>query len=207
MKKEDLTRREQAIISGNLTKEPETRVTTKEDLTTCFARQKRKRSRVRRIEVMMSEVEYRVNNADIPMLTRIYYTMQDIISLEKRGDWQRERMFSVTKRLRGMPGGGGLPSGIDATLCELDELNHEYGEKLRAYVYELKNAERVLNGIESANMRTFVRMYYVDNIGKAEIIRELGITEYGFARARRCVEQAPDMAHVRWHERFLFRKD
>lgn len=156
---------------------------------------------------MEQEAERYILNRDIPVLTRIWYTMQDIVSLEKRGDWQRERMFSVTKRLRGMPGGGGLPSGIDAALCELDELNHEYGEKLRAYVSELKTAERILNSIESATMRTFVRMYYVDNIGKAEIIRELGVTEYGFARARRCVEQAPDMAHVRWHERFLFRKD
>ena len=148
-----------------------------------------------------------IMNRDIPLLSRIFYTMQDIVSLERRSEWQYDRMFSITKRLRGMPGGGGLPSGLDATYAEVDEMNHEYGEAIRQYMNELKTAERILNGIESRTMRTFVQMYYVDHIGKTEIMRDLDMTEYGFKRARACIEQAPDMAHVQWRERFVLCKD
>lgn len=161
----------------------------------------------------MSETEYTrktehvVMNRDIPPLTQIFYTMQDIISLERRSDWQRERMYSVTRQLRSMPGGGGLPSGLDKTIAELEELNHDYGERLQQYVHELKTAERILNAIESRTLRTFVQMFYVDNIKKAEIMRELDMSEYAFERARTSVERAPDMAHVRWHERYLTRDE
>ena len=151
----------------------------------------------------MSEAEHYIVNRDIPVLTRIFYTMQDVLSLEKRSEWQQERMFSVTKRLRGMPGGGGLPSGIDQALSEMDELNHDYGVRLKDYVHELKVAERILNGIESRTMRTFVRMVYVDNIAKSAVMRELDMTEYGYRKARENIELASDMAHVRWNERFL----
>lgn len=150
-----------------------------------------------------AEEEHYVMNRDIPILSRVFYTMQDIVSLEKRSEWQYERMFSITKRLKGMPGGGGLPSGLDQTYAEVDELNHEYGEAIRLYVRELKAAEHILNGIESRTMRTFVQMYYVDHIGKADIMRELDMTEYGFKRARTSIEQAEDMAHVLWRERYL----
>lgn len=137
-------------------------------------------------------------NRDLPLLTRIYATMQEIVSLERRSEWQYDRAFSVTKRLRGMPGGGGLPSGMDAVLSEVDELNHEYGERIRQYVYELKTAERILNAIPSPVMRTFVRMYYVDNLPKADVMRELNMTEWAFNKVRDRVEQAESMAKVRW---------
>lgn len=143
-----------------------------------------------------------IANRDIPLLTRIFYTMKDIECLEKRSEWQYERMFSVTKRLRGMPGGGGLPTGMDSALAEVDELNHEYGEKIKQYVYELKTAEKILNGIESSTMRTFVRMYYVDNIPKKEIMNDLDMTEWRFNQARESIEQADSMEAVRWHERY-----
>ena len=151
----------------------------------------------------LDTAEHIVMNRDIPLLSRVFYTMQDIVSLEKRSEWQYERMFSITKRLKAMPGGGGLPSGLDQTYAEVEEMNHEYGEAIRQYVNELKAAERILNGIESRTMRTFVQMYYVDHIGKTEIMRELDMTEYGFKRARMCIEQAEDIPHVRWREHFV----
>lgn len=139
-----------------------------------------------------------IKNRDIPALTRIFYTMQEIVSLERRSEWQHERLFSVTKRLRSMPGGGGLPSGIDAVIAEVDEMNHEYGEKIRQYIYELKVAEQVLNGIRHPMMRAFVRMYYVDKVSKAEIMRELDMSEWAFRKARASIEQAERMELVRW---------
>ncbi len=151
------------------------------------------------------EAERYVTNRDIPLLTQIYYTMQEIVSLENRSEWQNERLYSVTKRLKGMPGGGGLPSGLDAAIAELDEMNHDYGEALQRYVHELKTAERILNGIESRTMRTFVQMFYVDNITKSKVMRELDMTEYAFERARESIEQAQDMAHVKWRERFQYK--
>ena len=148
-----------------------------------------------------------IKNRDIPLLERIFCVMQEIESLEKRREWQRERMFALTKRLTGMPGGGGLPRGIDAALAILDELDERYAEKIREYSRDLKTAERIMNGIASAQMRTFVQMYYIDGIGKGEIMRDINMTEWGFDRARTSIEQAPDMAHVVWRERFFAKKE
>lgn len=151
----------------------------------------------------LDTAEHIVRNRDIPLLTRIYHTMKDIESLERHSDWQYERLFSVTKRLKGMPGGGGMPSGMEAVLAEVDELNHDFGEKIKQYVYELKVAERIMNGIESRTMRTFVQMYYIDNVGKRKIMSELDMSEWRFNQARESIENAEDMASVRWRERFL----
>ena len=141
-----------------------------------------------------------VANRDIPLLMQIYYIMQEVESLEMRSQWQYDRLYSITKRITGMPGGGGLPQGIDATLAALEEINEQYAEQIRTYTAQLKAAERILNGIPSETMRAFVRMYYVDRIKKADIMRELDMTEWGFNRARRSVEQADCMANVIWRE-------
>ena len=144
-----------------------------------------------------------IRNKDILLLGSVYCIMQDIKSLEERRSWQHERMFAITKRLTGMPGGGGTQRGLDAALAALDELDEQQGELLKQYARDLKTAERILNSIPSRKMRTFVQMYYMDEISKGEIIRELNMTEWGFDRARTAIEQASDMAHVVWRERFI----
>ena len=143
-----------------------------------------------------------IRNKDIPLLNHIFYIMQDIVSLENRRDWQRDRMFSKTKRITGMPGGG-TPMGCDATLAALEELDAEHSDQLKLYVRELREAERILNNIPHRTMRTFVQMYYVDEISRAEIMRELNMSKYGFDQARDAIEQAPDMAHVAWKEKYI----
>ena len=146
------------------------------------------------------EESRKVRNRDIPLLTKIFYILKEAESVERRGEWTYERLFNITRRMTGMPIGGGNAPGMDGTLAEVEELNRIYGERLQECVHALKEAERILNGIESSTMRTFVQMYYIDDISKAEIMRELNMTEWRFNQAKRCIEQAKDMEHVDWKE-------
>ena len=151
-------------------------------------------------------MEQGIKNRDIPLLTRIFYIMQDIRSLQRRSEFHNEQLYSTTKRLTGMPGGGGLPHGFDAIIGELEELNGDYSEKIREYVTDLRKAEKILNNITSQTMRTFVRMFYVDQIEKAEIIRDLEMTEYQFDKCRKAIEDAESMRKTDWPEKFRMMK-
>ena len=149
-----------------------------------------------------------VKNRDCILLHRVPYIMQDVCRLETRRQWQRDRMFGITAKLTGMPGGsGGVPTGFDAAYAALSELNEEQGQRVIEYCRELKRAERILNTIPSLSMRTFVVMRYIDDLPNAEIMRELNMTEWGFKRACDCIEQAEDMAHVKWRERYILYKN
>lgn len=53
-----------------------------------------------------------IKNRDILLLSRVLCVMQDVCSLERRCEWQRDRMFNITQHITGMPGGKGMPSGI-----------------------------------------------------------------------------------------------
>lgn len=143
-----------------------------------------------------------MKNQDIDILTRIFWTMQDIKSLQHRSEFHDEQLYSITRRLTGMPGGGGMPHGFDSLIGELEEINQAYGKQVEAYVADLRKAEKILNGIENPNMKTFVRMLYVDQIAQAEIMRELEMTEYQFDKARKSIEEAESMKKVRWPEKF-----
>ncbi len=144
-----------------------------------------------------------VRNRDIPLLARVLGIMQDVCGLERQIEWQNERMYSITARLTGMPSGKGGASGFDAAFAAIDGLKDEHREKIRMYVRELKRAEKIINSIPSATMRTFVTMLYVDDLPLEFIRKELNMTRYGFERARAAVEDAPSMRDVVWRERFL----
>lgn len=148
-----------------------------------------------------------IRNRDIPLLSRINGIMQDVCRLEERIAWQKDRAYNVTRQLTGMPVSHGGTNGLDATLAALDGLTDEYSEKVRQYMRELRAAERILNGIASETMRTFVVMMYVDNLPAASVRRELKMTEYGFMRAREAVERARDMKSVIWRERYILEKN
>ena len=151
---------------------------------------------------MEQEEGRRVRNQDIPLLTQIFYILKEAESVERRGEWTYERLFNITRRMTGMPIGGGNAPGMDGTLAEVEELNRIYGDRLQECVKALKDAERILNGIESQTMRTFVQMYYIDDISKAEIMRELNMTEWKFNKARENIESAENMKKVVWKEKF-----
>lgn len=74
---------------------------------------------------------------------------------------------------------------------------------MQEYVCALKNAEQIINRIRWPGMRTFVVMLYVENLSPETVRRELNMTRYGMERARRAIEQAEDMQHATWDERFV----
>ena len=76
-------------------------------------------------------------------------------------------------------------------------------QKIRDYTRALRRAERILNGIDSLEMRAFVVMKYVMDVPDTEIRRELNLSEWAFGRARKAVEEAPDMRSVVWRERYM----
>lgn len=148
-----------------------------------------------------------VKNKDIIVLAQVLYIMASVCNAERRREWQKERMYNITQHYSGMPGsGGGVPAGLDATFAAIAEIDEEHAEKLAEYVKDLKAAEAILNDIESQTMRTFVEMKYVMDIPNQEIMRELNMTDYGFKQAKKAIEQAEDMKHVDWKERFILEK-
>lgn len=147
-----------------------------------------------------------VKNKDIPLLARVLGIMQDVVSIENRIEWQRERMYSITSHMNGMPGGKGVPTGLDAALAVIDGLEGTYQEKVRSYMRELKNAEKILNSIPSESMRTFVTMVYVDDLPQEFVKKELNLSRRSFERARTAIENAESMAQVVWRERFILEK-
>lgn len=144
-----------------------------------------------------------VRNRDIPLLAEVLCTMQEVEMLEQQKDWQRERLTSMSQRITGMPSGGGLPQGLDEKLAELFEVEEIHLKRFAEYGAEIKRAEEILNGIQSRSMRVFVIMKYVFDIPDTDIRDRLNMTRRGFEKARRAVEEAPDMAHVKWQEKYV----
>ena len=148
-----------------------------------------------------------IRNRDIPLLADILPTMQLVNQTERRLDWQHDRMLSINQHINGMPGGGRLPKGLEAAFAMLEEVGAAHEERVKDYIRELREAERILNGIESRTMRTFVTMKYVMDVPDAEIRRELNMTEWGFNRARRAIEDAENMASVVWRARYIVKNE
>ncbi|NCU20719.1 hypothetical protein EOM89_08275 [Candidatus Falkowbacteria bacterium] len=148
-----------------------------------------------------------IKNKDIPILQRVICVMQEIRALEARRLWQKDRMSNISQHLSGMPRGGGGPTGLDAAFAALDELEEEHKERVKEYARELKAAERIINCIPSHTMRVFAVMMYVENIPASKVRGELNMTERGFRSARYAVEQAEDMASVKWRERYVITRE
>ena len=144
----------------------------------------------------------KINNRDIPVLRDVLAVMQSVNRTEQLREWQRARMVKITASLTGMPGGGER-KGLDDAVSLLDEMGRDQIRECREYGQHLRRAQHVLNAIESRSMRAFVMMRYVIGVPDAEIRRELGMTRRGFDRAVRAVHDAPDMASVKWQERYI----
>ena len=148
-----------------------------------------------------------VRNRDIPVLCDILPVMQLVCATERSLDWQHDRMTSMSQHISGMPGGGTLPQGLDEAFARLYEAGEDHGKELMQYNKELREAEKILNGIESRSMRAFVILKYVWDVPDAEIRRELNMTEWGFNRARKAIEEAENMGLVVWRERYILTQE
>ena len=144
-----------------------------------------------------------VNNRDIPILADVLPAMQAVRQIERRRQWQRDRMTAITTHLTGMPNGKGGEKGLDGALALLSELDQEHEARCVEYVRYIRAAQKVLNRIESVSMRVFVVMKYMLDMKDTEIMREMNMTRAGLRQARLCVEKARNMASVRWRERYI----
>ena len=147
-----------------------------------------------------------IRNRDIPLLANVLCVMQEIRMVEERRQWQHDRLTNITPHLTGMPGGGGLPKGLEEAFAAISELEEDQAKECVKYAETLKKAQAILNGITNQAMRTFVKMKYVFEIPDTEIRKELNMTRRGFDRARKCVEDAPNMAAVRWQDKYIVAK-
>lgn len=145
-----------------------------------------------------------VRNRDIPLLTDVLCIMQEVVMIESRMGWQRERMTSMNQRITGMPGSGGLPKGLEEAFAILSELEENQEKKCLEYSERLKEAQAILDGIENTQMKTFVEMKYIINASDQEIRKELNLSRRFFDEARKRIEEAPNMRSVRWPEKYVY---
>lgn len=143
-----------------------------------------------------------IRNRDIPLLAGVTLVMQEVKRTENRRKWQRERMDSIraqqAERTR-----GNAPRGLDEAFAALSELDEEHREMCKSYVLQIRKARRIIEGIESRSMRAFVEMKYVDEEPDIKVMKALRMSRRGFERAKKCVEDAPCMAAVKWQERYI----
>jgi hypothetical protein len=146
-----------------------------------------------------------VRNKDIPLLSRVLYTMQDVSCTEQKRMWLQDRLWNMTQKLTGMPGGHGVPQGLDAPLADIGEIEEQYRAELPGLCMELKEAEDILNAIPVREMKTFVTMKYVLGMTRKEIMTRLNMRRRMYDGLCACIEEAQDMAHVEWPERYILR--
>ena len=95
---------------------------------------------------------------------------------------------------------------LNKVIETISELEEQQAKQTKEYADQLKKAQQILNSIASRTLRTFVMMKYMFETPDTEIRRELNMTRRSFDQARKCVEDAPDMASVRWQEKYVVAK-
>lgn len=143
-----------------------------------------------------------VNNKDIPLLQEVCYIKQEVISLENRAAFEKSRMKSITQHLSAAPGGGGNPSGLDTAFANLAAIEEKHRVLIGQYKRKLAKAEKIINEIESVQMRSIVTMLYLDQKPDTEVRKALGLSRWVFDNCRKTIEDAESMAMVKWHDRY-----
>lgn len=144
----------------------------------------------------------KIRNKDVIALSRVLYALQDVSMTEQKRLWQQDRIWNITQKLTGMPGGRGAPGGLDALFAAISEIEEQYEADCAEYLRELQTAEAIINSIPSRTMRTFVTMKYMLDMPNQQIMTRLNMGRKSFERICRDIEQAPDMASVQWIERY-----
>lgn len=147
-----------------------------------------------------------IRNRDIILLSHILNMIQDVGLTEQKRLWMQDRLFSMSQHITGMPGGGERPAGLEEPLAAIWELEEKYAKECREYLRDISRAEQILNHIQCRSMRTFVMMRYVFNLGNTEIMKRLNMKRRRFEQACKAIEQAPDMEHVVWRDRFALKE-
>lgn len=146
-----------------------------------------------------------IKNRDIVLLSNVLYTMQDVSATERKRQWMQDRLWNITAKLTGMPGGHGEIGGLEKQFADISEMESRYELECAEFMSILKQAEDILNSIPSRSMRTIVTMKYVLDIPNNEIMRRLNIGRVNFKKLCRIIEEAEDMASVKWVERYILR--
>ena len=147
-----------------------------------------------------------IRNQDIITLSNVLYAMQDVSMTEQKRMWLQDRLFSMSQRITGMPGGGGPKGGMEEKFAIIDELEEKYTKENDAFLQELHKAEEILNSIKSRKMRTFVMKKYVFGSSNAEIQNDFSLKRRKYEQICKAIEQAPDMAHVKWAEPYMLKR-
>ena len=129
--------------------------------------------------------------------------MQDVSITERKRMWLQDRLWNMTQKLTGMPGGHGEPKGLEVHFAAIGEMEEQYRAELPECLRELQEAETVLNAIPIREMRTFVTMKYVLDMSRKEIMSRLNLKRWKYNNICNRIEQAQDMAHVDWPERYI----
>lgn len=141
-----------------------------------------------------------VRNRDIPLLTEVRYIMQDVRCSEEQRRWLQDRLFNITMRITGMPGGHGDAKGYEENFADISEMEEKYQGEVSGWMKELRAAQDIVNGIPDLRMRVFVKMRYLLGDGRKRIMEELGLKRWQYDRIVRVIEQARGMGEVRWEE-------
>lgn len=144
----------------------------------------------------------KVRNRDIPPLSRVLYMMQGVSATEQIRQWQQDRLWNITQKITGLPGGGGVPGGYEKNFAAIGEIEEKYAAQCNEYTEEMQEAEKILNAIASPTMRTFVMMKYVLHIPDRKIMRELNIRRWKLDKMSKAIEEAESMDQVTWRERY-----
>ncbi|MDO4647617.1 MAG: hypothetical protein Q4B26_03120 [Eubacteriales bacterium] len=148
-----------------------------------------------------------MKNKDIPILAMVLPAMAMLEQIDEQIEWQRSKMVNVSQKISDMPRGGSGGGGIDRDIAILTDLEEEQKRLCREYALIAKKAQRILARIESLSMRSFVSMKYIMDYSDTEIRRKLNLSRRGMERAKKCCEEAPEMAMVKWRERYIVSSD
>lgn len=142
-----------------------------------------------------------VKNKDIQLLQRVNLLKLDVISLEKRVKWERDRLSNISQHLSAS-GGGGREHGMDESFAAMSEAEERHRLLVKTYTQEIKKAERIIDSIASNQMRTMVTMLYLDNVADSAVRSVLNMSRWAYDSAKAAIENAACMADVRWNDRY-----
>ena len=142
-----------------------------------------------------------VKNKDIQLLQKVNLLKLDVISLEKRAQWERDRLCNISQHLSSA-GGGGTPHGMDEAFAAMSEAEERHRLLAKTYTQEIKKAERIIDSIASNQMRTRVTMRYLDNVADSAVRSVLHMSRWAYDSAKAAIENAECMAQVQWNDRY-----